>query len=315
MYITVPATPVTETVYATSPGSPSVEGGADNAIVLTLTVTNSITETIYVASPGFPSIKGGSDTAIVPTLAVTNSVASTHVIQVIKATSPPGPYSFTEDNGTTSWMGGQTPPASASLVTSTLFITLQPVSTSVSEATSAATTTSYVTISSTQTVTDTYTKTLIESLSIVPASTNTHTGHGYTGFGSAGWNATLTTFLKLKVIPTGSGRANPSVYEPGASVISWPQHGGLNASLISSTKSTSPIEPRQVGDIIIATIDDVAVSWTNSYDGSTPRVSEAGPTFVPVTATAPPFDCELVTVSQTKQMSANASLSSTQPDF
>lgn len=314
MYITVPATPVTETVYAASPGSPSVEGSAYNAISPTLTVTKSITETLYVTSPGFPSTKGGADTAVVPTLAVTNSVASTHIIQVIKATAPPGPYSFTEDNGTTSWMGGQTPPASASLVTSTLFITLQPVSTPGSEGTS-ATTTSYVTISSTQTVTDTYTKSLIESLSVVPASTKAYTGHGYTGLGSAGWNATLTTFLKLKVVPTWSGRANPSVYEPGAAVHSLSQQGGLNPSPTSSIKSTRLIKPRQVGDIIVATIEDVAASWTNSYDGSTPKLSEAGPTFVPVTATAPPFGSKLAKVPTTKHMSSNASISNIQSVF
>ncbi len=293
MYITVPSTPVTETIYAASPGSPSVEGGADTAIVPTLTITNSITETIYVTSPGGSSIEGGADTAVVPTLAVTKSVGSTHVIQVIKATTLPGPYSFTEDNGTTSWMGGQTPPASASLVTSTLFITLQPVSTPVSESASAAMTTSYVTISSTQTVTHTYTKTLIESLSTMPGSTKTYTGHGYTGLGSAGWNSTLTTFLKLKVIPTGSGRATPSVYEPGAPIDSWSRQGGVDASPTSSTNSTRPIKPRQVGEIIVATVDGVAVSWTNNYDGSAPTFSEAGPTFVPVTATAPPFACKL----------------------
>lgn len=319
MYVTVPATPITETVYAATVGSPSVEGGAHAAVASTRTITNSITETVYVASPGISSIEGGADTAIVPTLtvtrsitetvyaagpgstsieggvdtAVTNSVASTHVIQVIKATSHPGPYSFTEDNGTTSWMGGRTPPASASLVTSTSFITLQPDSSPVSEGASAGASTSYVTISSTQTVTHTHTRTLVESLSVVPASTTAHIGHGYTGFGSAGWNATSTTVLTLKVIPTGSGRASPSVYRPGASEDSWSQQGGLDGSPISSIKSPRPIQPRRVEDIIVATIDNVGVSWTNNYDGSPPSTSEAGPTFVPVTATAPTFGGKL----------------------
>jgi len=316
MYVTVPATPITETVYAASVGSPSVEGGARAAVASTLTITNSITETVYVPSPGISSIEGGADTAIVPTLtvtssitetvyvarpgttsievgvdtAVTNSVASTNVIQLIKATSQPDPYSFTEDNGTTSWMGGRTPPASASLVTSTSFITLQPDSSPVSEDASAGKTTSCVTISSTRTVTHTHTGTLIESLSVVPASTTAYTGHCYTGFGSAGWNATSTTFLSLKVVSTGSGRA---IYGPGTSEDSWSRQGGLYGSPISSVNSPRPIKPRRVENIVFATIDNVAVSWTNNYDGSPKTTPEAGPTFVPVTATAPPFGGKL----------------------
>jgi len=323
MYITVPASPVTETIYAASPGSLFVKGGVDTAVVPTLTVTDSVTETVYAVNPGSSSVEGGAETTIFPTLTVTKSVASTHVIQVLQASSLPGPYSFTEDNGTTIWMGGQTPPASASLVTSTSFITLQPVSTPVSEGASAATTTSYVTISSTRTVTHTYSKTLTESISVVPAffstSAEAYTGDGYTGYGSGGWNATLTTFRKLKVNPTGSGRISPSVYEPGAPVRVWSQQGGLYAPPTFSSNSKRPIKPRQVGDIVAATVDGVTVSWTNIYDGSTPTVSEAGPTFVPVTATAPPFEgvapCKLAKIPKIEFRSANASRSNTQLVF
>lgn len=246
MYITVPASPVTETIYAASPVSPSIEGGAD--------------------------------TTIHPTLTVTNSVASTQVIQIVQAPSLPGPYSFTVDNETTIWMGGQTPPASVSLVTSTSYITLQPVSTPVSEDASGTT------HKSTRTVTHTYTKTLTESNSLVQAFAKV-----YTGYGSAGWNRSMTTFLKLKVMSTEASIAAPSVYQADIPVAVSAHQEGLIAWPTSFTNSTRLIRPRQVGDVIVATIDDLAVSWTNSYGGSTPTVSEAEPTFVPVTATAPSF--------------------------
>ena len=41
--------------------------------------------------------------------------------------------------------------------------------------------------------------------------------------------------------------------------------------------------------MIEATIDGFAVSWTNSYDGNDPTVSDTGIVFVPATATAPKF--------------------------
>lgn len=227
-----PSSPSFPTVYVTVPASPT-------------------TETIYAVSEGASAIEGGLS-ATATTVTVTVTTFSTPAISVIHAASPTAPYSFTEDNGTTIWLGGNTPPASASLVTSTSFITLHPVvspwNSGVSEGRSAQATT-YLTLSSTRTITETFTETLTHSLTTGLASAK-----GYTGFGSAGWNA---TFSEAKATATRSGLVNVEEKAAGKGLALRTSYGN----------STNHVEPRQ---IIVATIDDVAVSWTNSYDGSNP---------------------------------------------
>lgn len=50
--------------------------------------------------------------------------------------------------------------------------------------------------------------------------------------------------------------------------------------------ATRPIKLRDVGDLVFATIDGVAVSWTNNYIGTFVSSSDTSPVVVPVTATA-----------------------------
>lgn len=84
IYITVPASPTTETVYALSTASiatANIEGLENGAALVT---SNSVTTT------------------------VTSSVIFTQVVSVIQASSPAedqAAYSFTEENGTTVWLG------------------------------------------------------------------------------------------------------------------------------------------------------------------------------------------------------------------
>lgn len=47
------------------------------------------------------------------------------------------------------------------------------------------------------------------------------------------------------------------------------------------------IEPRQVGQIISATIDGVVVSWVNNWDGSEPTTTPAGPVSTPFDGNEP----------------------------
>ena len=253
IYVTVPASPITKTVFTTSHGSSGNYAGAGTADLSTLTVTS--------------------------------LHASTQVINLMPASDKPGPYSFTEDNGTTSWMGGQTPPASAQLITSTSTITLHPVSTIVpdaSQGTSDITATPHLTLSATETVTHTITETLTHFIPTVPASTR------YPGYGSAGWNASLTTFLKHTTAATGSRAFKPSGQEPASKNLTS-YHTAAVVTPTAYGKSPRHIKARQVGGIVVATIDGVAVSWTNGFDGSSPTISYTGPAFVPVTATAPTF--------------------------
>lgn len=84
IFVTVPASPTTETIYALSKGS---------------IATAAIDALVNGAAPV---------TSNAVTMTVTGSVASTQVISVIQASSPAegqALYSFTEGNGTTTWLG------------------------------------------------------------------------------------------------------------------------------------------------------------------------------------------------------------------
>lgn len=242
-----------------------------------------MTTTVYASSNGASANNGGAETA---TLTVTSLLASTRVINLAQASDQPGPYSFTEDNGTTSWMGGKTPPASAQLITRTSIITLHPVSTLVTnglQGISAATTGSYLTLTPTETLTHTYTKVLTQYASSVALSSR-----GYPRFGSAGWNASIATFLTLRTVTSGGTVIKPSIQESASTNIT----SYAATAYITPTAYGYPprqVGPRQVGAIIEATIDGVAVSWTNNFDGNNPTTSEKGSALVPVTATPPAF--------------------------
>lgn len=43
--------------------------------------------------------------------------------------------------------------------------------------------------------------------------------------------------------------------------------GAQYSALVAATTARRLIHPRAIGDVVIATVDGVAVSWTNSYNG------------------------------------------------
>jgi len=249
----------------------------------------------------------GSDTIITT---VTSSLISTQFINVIPATSGAEGYSFTEENGTTSWFGN-TPPATAVLVTATSFITLQPVLTpspAVSEEASAQLTT-HLTLYSTETITETSTMTLTESYLMISSPAG-----AYTGLKSKGWNATMTTLRTVKAATTGTGSSKPSHYQPAfkaeekAAVIGAeaaapsPYLPALKAEKKAASfsgtayalrtplaNSTGIIEARQAPNIVVATIDGVVVSWTNNWTGQSPSTPVAVASSIPVITIAPPL--------------------------
>ena len=231
-------------------------------------------KTLYAASRGAPAIDPGAESATFPTLTVTTLLPSTRVINLVHTSDLPGPYSFSENNGTTDWLGGKTPPASARLTTSTSIITLQPVSSlapNSSQGLSAPAMTSFLTTTPTETLTHHVTKTMSYLIPTISAGAK-----GYPGYGPAGWNTTLTRLFK----PSGSGSAtnHPITYSSAVKVT--PTFYG---------NSPRHLRARQVGQVVEATIDGFAVSWTNSYDGNDLTVSDTGLVFVPAAATAPKF--------------------------
>lgn len=213
------------------------------------------------------------------TKTVTHPVISTQFVHIIHASSlleGQGAYSFTEDNGTTTWLGA-TPPATASLLFSTHIVTLHPVPLSSSPLQKGTSTvTRYLTVSSTETVTKILTET--KTLSISTAS-----APSYTGMGSGGWNSTMATLKKTKPLVTGPGK--PVLYQSGVEV-KLVHHDETAYPLNPSGTLTRRIKARGIGDVVVATIGGAVVSWTNNYAGSSPSTKTEA-TMAPVTMTAP----------------------------
>ncbi len=258
IFLTVPASPTTETIYALSKGS--------------------------IATAGIEALVNGAAqvTSTAVTVTVTTFVISTLVMSVIQASSPAegqGAYSFTEENGTTTWLG-EMPPASASLITSTQVVTLQPVPPGyVAPPVEITPVTSYLTLSFTETITQTLTET--QTLAITTASAP---AGAYTGLAASGWNSSMLTFITVKTPAIGSVTfAEKSAYFPSTAYPIAPS--GIVS--FSPGNATRHKKARDLSDIVDATIDGVAVSWTNNYDG--PSVSTSGIISSPVqTESSPP---------------------------
>ena len=261
VFITVPASPTVETIYALSEGS--------------------------TATVGIEALSNGATqpTSTVITNTLTASVVSMQVVSVIHASSPSeglAAYSFTEDNGTTTWLGA-TPPASASLTTSTQVISLEPVPPGyVAPPAEVTPVTSYLTVSPTETITETDMAT--QTLAVPTASAS---AGAYTGLASNGWNSSMSTLITVKSSAIGS------VTIAGKSA----QYSITAYSVIPSGlapfprgKAARQNKVRDIGNIISATIDGVVVSWTDNYDGTPLSSSDTSSSVVPVTATTPQFE-------------------------
>ena len=253
--MTVPGSPVTET-FTLTVATLNTQSVSNSAAGVMLTLTDATaTATAYLTTTNVISIDGSSSTS---------------------ADADQGPYSFTVNSGITSWLGGKTPPSTATFITSTAIITLVPVpeSSQISDkgpkpaASDAHTTTSYTTTLLTTVVSEMHTETLTESLPSGTVSTN-----AFSGFGSSGWNVTYTTLVTVKSSKEGSRVVKPSYPTRG-------MHDDkqllLPGSALNPPASSAVIKykhARQVEAVIHATIDGVAVSWTNNYQGSSTRTS------------------------------------------
>lgn len=258
IFITLPASPTTETLYALSDGSAATVG-------------------IEALANGVAQV-----TSTATTKTITATIVSTQVVSVIQASSPSGGqalYSFAEDNGTTTWLGA-TPPVSASLITSTQVVTMQPVPPGyIAPPVEVTPVTSYLTLSSTETLTETLTETQTLTVPIASASAG-----AYTGLASNGWNSSMSRFVTVKTPAIGS----VTIEEKLA------QYSGTAYPVVSSGLVPVPRgntmrlnKVRDIADIIIATIDGVVVSWTNNDEGTPLSSSGTSPLVAPVTTTAP----------------------------
>ena len=256
VFVTVPASPTIETIYALSEGS--------------------------AATVGIEALNNGAaqPTSTVITKTLTASVVSMQVVSVIHASSPSegqAAYSFTVDNGTTTWLGA-TPPTSASLITSTQVISLEPVPPGyVASPAEVTPVTSYLTVSSTETLTKTYMAN--QTLAILTASAS---AGAYTGLASRGWNSSMSTLITVKSPAIGSVTLAEKLAQK--SITAYPMvPSGLVPFPHGNAARQNKV--RDVENIISATIDGVVVSWTDSYDGTPLSSSDTSSSVVPVTAT------------------------------
>ena len=287
--MTATATPVTKTVRIPHEVSPSI------------TSKNEVPPKLQVALD--------SSTDITATL--TDYITLIHVVNNTPTFSTPtvaenGPYYFTTDNGTTVWLGGQTPPAGVTLSTSTATVTIQPlppsshsssggspdstvystvflttiskvyVTETISKTAPAVTSSSAVTISSFPLVLPSNTAPLasdVPFVATVPSAataslTATTSSKSFPGLGLGGWNATFRVKEKLvgsanepaKLLSQLTGIKNNLATRPGTA--------SLLAAPSNSYNTTNNIRARQLGSIVVATIEGVVVSWTNNYDGA-----------------------------------------------
>ena len=261
VFITVPASPTLKTIYPLSEGSASAGG-------------------IEALSNG-----AAQPTSTVITKTLTASVVSVQVVSVIHASSPSkgqAAYSFTEDNGTTTWLGA-TPPASASLVTSIQVISLEPVPPGyVAPPVEVTPVTSYLTVTPTKTLTETYVPT--QTLAVLTASAS---AGAYTGLASDGWNSSMSTLITVKSPGIGSVTIAEKLAQ--YSITAYPM---IPSGLVPFPRGNKARQNkiRDIENIISATIDGVVVSWTDTYDGTPLSSSDTSSTVVPVAATTPQFE-------------------------
>lgn len=98
----------------------------------------------------------------------------------------------------------------------------------------------------------------------------------FTGLGLSGWNATFRTLLKENIVGTANEPAKLLSQQTGVkdNLVTRPgTASGLAAASGLAVPSrysnaTNNIGARQLGSIVVATIDGVVVSWTNVYDGA-----------------------------------------------
>ena len=280
IFVTVTAPVVTKTVSAPF-GKGSAVAAVETAfavsetstptdITTTLTSYVTFTESIKIA-PATLTLSGSGQA---PELTASRQ-ESTDVA------TDKGPYYFSEHDGTPVWLGGKTPPATGSFFTSTTFITVQPVPSSlpasaeetvVSTAEGSIVSTSYSTISL-YSVTTVYRTKVVTSTIRVPAIPV----KAFVSPGSGGWNTSFAPVLKEVEVKVLSGNPKPIAWQTGAIDIK------LEKSIIHPvpaypTNVTEQLEARQVGALVVATIDGAVVSWINSYDGkptSTPPLTSS----------------------------------------
>lgn len=218
---------------------------------------------------------------VVPTPAV--AVQAPKLTGSNQGSAPPianeGLYYFTEHNGTPVWLDGKTPPADSSFLTSTAFITLEPIPISFYNSAEVSTmdaaegstvSTSYSTVSLNSTSTAYQTKVVT---STIPASTAS--ANFFVGLGITGWNTSFTSNINGEEGESAGDTTKQILGQTGAIEKGdiRPETSTADPAPAASANATKQLEARQVGAWVVATIDGALVSWINTYDGSEPATT------------------------------------------
>ena len=186
---------------------------------------------------GFPNDKPSSEEVVYVTetryLAVTHVVTLIEVAKSSKKIDQPS-YSFVENDGKTEWLGGKTPPASRSFDIVTSFVTVQPS---------------------------------VNTITVTKPRSNA--GASHTGVGKDGWNSTSSVISKPEDSP--SLQQSSAVGSSFSINFNKPASVPVTAYSKRAVRIRRVLYPRAGDDLVLATIDDVAVSWTNNFHGLTVR--------------------------------------------
>ncbi|KAI9796282.1 MAG: hypothetical protein M1835_004405 [Candelina submexicana] len=275
--------------------------GAEVTVFVTApAVTSFVTlDTLSVASAAAVDISALNDnldiTPLVPSPAsqVSNGDKVTHMTYLtytraitvappassstVKAESDHGTYFYAVQSGTTVWLNDKTPSATSGLIYGTTTVIVSPVPTAESESDSTTTTTTILKKTSTRFVTVTTTR----ATTSIPSATRS-----YPGYGSNGWNSTVSTIPTVAVGPTATGldKAEQSIYKPTV-VVPTSQNPGSGYAPVGTVKPYRQFkEKRAPNQWITATINEHVVSWINT------RAPNDMPTPAPTpVATATPY--------------------------
>jgi hypothetical protein len=264
---------------------------------VTKTITLPLEKVLDVT--GVESVPAASQVPIStdPTATSTSYVTLTEIISIVAVTPIPfasgpaptstndnaihaatdnGPYYFAEHDGTLVWLDNKSPPAGGSFLTSTAFITLEPVpysvppspeEDSVPTAEGSKISTSYSTISL-YSVSTAYQTIAVTSTIPVPAASP----KVFVGLGSSGWNTSFTFTPKVDENKKAENTLNPILRQTGVAekIDNRPETSTTDPAPTISANVTKKVEARQLGTWVFATIDGVPVSWINNYDGTEP---------------------------------------------
>lgn len=201
-----------------------------------------------------------SETTLTATAPSPSYITPSDVVTVIHSsptpTKPGGLYYFAVDDGVTHWLDEKAPPTGARLVTSSTVVIVSPMPTSQLPSSASGPIPTFWTL----TLTNFYTEVDAVTVSSNPTDSIKASTKTYSRLGLGGWNSSTTT-----------SQQNLQSADLGSSVA----YGTTKTVFANSTQSVrtnenssaSRLQRRQVGALVIATIEGQVVSWTNEYQG------------------------------------------------